>query len=112
VLFYERCFEGFGVYAVRNIFLFFDTVHSYYFRDLELEQMTRDDRQLAALRRENDELRAMHQLDMAEIVRLRRWIEALEQEREAPMPASPPPEKQRVWRKYQKHREEAAHGEA
>lgn len=70
------------------------------------------DRQIAALRRENDELRAMHQFDMAEIVRLRRWIEALEQEREAPAPASPPPEKQRVWRTYQKRREEAAHGDA
>lgn len=57
------------------------------------------------LRRENDELRAMHQLDMAEIVRLRRWIQALEEAREAPAPASPPPEKQRVWRKYQKHKE-------
>lgn len=60
------------------------------------------DRQIASLRRENDELRTMHQLDMAEIVRLRRWIQALEEEREAPPPASPPPEKQRVWREYQK----------
>lgn len=65
------------------------------------------DRQFAALRRENDELRAMHQLDMAEIVRLRRWVQALEEEREAPVQESPPPEKQRVWRKYRKRREEA-----
>lgn len=71
------------------------------------------DRQITALRRENDELRAMHQLDMAEIVRLRRWIEALEEEREVPTPASPPPEKQRVWRAYRKHGEgRAANGEA
>jgi uncharacterized protein YgbK (DUF1537 family) len=70
------------------------------------------DRQITALRRENDELRAMHQLDMAEIVRLRRWIQALEEEREVPTPASPPLKKQRVWREYQKHREEAAHGES
>ena len=70
------------------------------------------DRKIAALRRENDELRAMHQLDMAEIVRLRRWVQALEEALEAPAPASPPPEKQRVWRTHQKRREEAAHGEA
>lgn len=63
------------------------------------------DKEMQKLRRENDELRAMHQLDMAEIVRLRRWIQALEEEREAPVPESPPPEKQRVWRKYRKHGE-------
>lgn len=75
--------------------------------------MTRDGRQLAALRRENDELRAMHRLDMAEIVRLRRWIQALEEEREAPAPESPPPEKRRVWLAYRKHGDgRAANGEA
>ena len=75
--------------------------------------MGMNDRQIAALRRENDELRAMHQLDMAEIVRLRRWIQALEEEREAPAPESPPPEKQRVWLAYRKRGEgRAAHGEA
>lgn len=63
------------------------------------------DKEIQKLRRENDELRAMHQLDMAEIVRLRRWIQALEEEREAPVPESPPPEKQRVWRKYRKRGE-------
>jgi hypothetical protein len=47
---------------------------------------------------------------MAEIVRLRRWIQALEEERAVPAPASPPPEKQRVWRTYRKRREEAADG--
>ena len=61
------------------------------------------DKEIQKLRRENDELRAMHQLDMAEIVRLRRWIQALEEAREAPAPASPPPEKQRVWLAYRKH---------
>lgn len=75
--------------------------------------MTRDDRQLAALRRENDELRTMHQLDVAEIVRLRRWIQALEEDREAPAPESPPPEKRRVWLAYRKHGEgRAANGDA
>lgn len=75
--------------------------------------MTATEIQIAALRRENDELRAMHQLDMAEIVRLRRWIQALEEEREAPVPESPPPEKQRVWRAYRKHGEgRAANAEA
>lgn len=75
--------------------------------------MGMNDRQIAALRRENDELRAMHQLDMAEIVRLRRWIQALEEEREAPASASTPPEKRRVWLAYRKHGEgRAAHGEA
>ncbi len=63
------------------------------------------DKEIQKLRRENDELRAMHQLDMAEIVRLRRWIQALEEEREAPAPESPPPEKRRGWREYRKHGE-------
>lgn len=65
--------------------------------------MDMTDRKIAALRRENDELRAMHRLDMAEIVRLRRWIQALEEDREAPAPESPPPEKRRVWLAYRKH---------
>jgi hypothetical protein len=76
------------------------------------QKMRSDDRQYAAMRRENEGRRTMHQLDMAETVRLRRWIQALEEEREVPTPASPPLKKQRVWREYQKHREEAAHGES
>ena len=75
--------------------------------------MTDKDKEIQKLRRENDELRAMHQLDMAEIVRLRRWIQALEEEREETAPKSPPPEKQRVWLAYRKHGEgRAVHGEA
>lgn len=71
------------------------------------------DKEIQKLRRENDELRTMHQLNMAEIVRLRRWIQALEEEREAPAPESPPPEKRRVWLAYRKRGEgRAAHADA
>lgn len=34
--------------------------------------------ELERLKKERDELVLMHQLDMAEIIRLRRWIERLE----------------------------------
>lgn len=35
--------------------------------------------ELEKLKKENEELKAMHYEDLAEIVRLRRWIQALEE---------------------------------
>ena len=41
--------------------------------------MTEKDYEIQVLRREVDELVIKHQLDLAEIAKLRRWIEALEE---------------------------------
>lgn len=41
--------------------------------------MTEKDYEIQVLRRKVDELMALHQLDLAEIAKLRRWIEAIEE---------------------------------
>ena len=46
-----------------------------------VEQLQRENDALKALRQENAALRIMHQLDLAEIIRLRRWMGAMEEEK-------------------------------
>lgn len=43
--------------------------------------MTKEEMEIQALRRKVDELNQLRQMDMAEIVYLRRWIERLEGEK-------------------------------